>query len=66
MDPGWNKDMDSELEIGVWLMKEARVSYRYWHSSASLRTSFAKPFFDRTQCEHILKQYQGPKPRIAA
>ena len=66
MDIRRDKTVDSERDVGVWLMREARVSYRYWHSSASLRTSFAKPFFDRTQCEHILKEYKGPEPRISA
>lgn len=51
--------MDSDKEIGLWLMKEARLSYRYWHSSATCRRTFEPPFFDRTQCEWILKQYKG-------
>lgn len=58
--------MDTELKIGSWLLREARVSYRYWHSSKSLRITFKKPFFDRNQCEVILNTYNGPSPRIAA
>ena len=49
--------MDSYGEIGRWLMTEARLSFKYWHSSASLRSSMKPPFFDRTQCEWIIKQY---------
>ena len=66
MEKGRIESMETELKIGIWLMREARVSYRYWHSSKSLRGSFKKPFFDRTQCEYILSQYTGPEPRIAA
>lgn len=51
--------MDPKFELGAWLLKEARLSFRYWHSSASLRGNMNKPFFDRTQCEWILKNYKG-------
>ncbi len=50
--------MDPYGEIGIWLMTEARLSFKYWHSSKSLREAMRKPFFDRTQCEWILKQYR--------
>lgn len=38
-------------------MTEARLSFKYWHSSRTLRENMKRPFFDRTQCEWILKQY---------
>jgi hypothetical protein len=53
--------MDPKLELGMWLLKEARLSFKYWHSSATCREHMNKPFFDRTQCEWILKQYREEK-----
>jgi len=55
--------MDPKFELGAWLLTEARVSFRYWHSSKSCRENMKKPFFDRTQCEWILKQYKGKDRR---
>lgn len=51
--------MDPDREIGIWLIKEARVSFRYWHSSRTCRKNMKNPMFDRTQCEYILSQYRG-------
>ena len=50
--------MDKYKEIGVWLVTEARISYKYWHSSYTCRFSMSHPFFDRTQCEWILKEFK--------
>lgn len=58
--------MDPYRVIGVWLMVEARLSFKYWHSSKSLREDMHKPFFDRTQCEWILKQYSEDKDNRVA
>jgi len=58
--------MDPDKEIGLWLMQEARLSYRYWHSSVEPRKTFKNPFFDRTQCEWILKQYRGKQDKRLA
>jgi len=58
--------MDSYGEIGHWLMTEARLSFKYWHSSASLRGAMKPPFFDRTQCQWILKQYRETKDNRVA
>jgi hypothetical protein len=33
------------------------LSYKYWHSSPNLRSEMSNPFFDRTQCDYILKLY---------
>ena len=51
--------MDTYQEVGIWLMTEARLSFKYWHSSGTLRKNMKRPFFDRTQCEWILKQYDA-------
>lgn len=58
--------MDADKEIGLWLMKQARLSFRYWHSSAVCRKDMKDPLFDRTQCEWILKQYRGKQEKILA
>jgi hypothetical protein len=50
--------MDPKLELGMWMLSEARLSFKYWHSSATLRGDMKNPFFDRTQCEWILKNYR--------
>jgi hypothetical protein len=57
--------MDS-TEIGQWLLQEARVSFRYWHSSASCRKHMNKPFFDRNQCQGILEEYTGDEEKRLA
>jgi len=51
--------MNTKSEIGEWLLKEARLSFRYWHSSKSCRKNMKKPFFDRNQCQKILEEYTG-------
>jgi len=58
--------MDADREIGLWLMKEANLSFRWWHSSVTARKPMSSPFFDRTQCEWILKQYRGQEEMILA
>ena len=58
--------MDSESEIGRWLIKEARLSFRYWHSSASLRHNLKQPYFDRNQCQDILSKYKEVTPQRLA
>jgi len=49
--------MDTKEEVGTWLLKEARLSFRYWHSSKSCRKNMNKPFFDRNQCQRIMEEY---------
>jgi len=58
-----DKSMDSKREVGIWLLREARVSFRYWHSSKSCRVHMNKPFFDRNQCQRILKEYTGKEDK---
>lgn len=60
--------MDSKYELGSWLLTEARLSFRYWHSSRTARDNMRKPFFDRNQADRVLDEYLGDddEPLMAA
>lgn len=66
MDGKRFKGMDAERQIGRWLMRQARLSFKYWHSSPVCRDHMNKPFFDRTQCQYILSQYRGQEEKRRA
>ena len=52
--------------IGNWLVHEARLSFKYWHSSQSCRYAMKPPFFDRNQCQRILEEYDEKDEDIIA
>lgn len=57
--------MGSRFDLGEWTLKQANLSYRYWHSSHAPRQNMAKPFFDRNQCERILKEFKDDSKTLA-
>jgi len=58
--------MNTKSELGTWILTQANVSFRYWHSSKSCRKNMKKPFFDRNQCQEILAAYEGKEDKLIA
>jgi hypothetical protein len=63
MDETRIENMDHRSRCEEWILREARLSFRYWHSSRSARKDMAAPFFDRNQCQQILKEFPDETPK---
>jgi hypothetical protein len=53
--------LKNKEELGMYVLHEARMSFRYWHASEGARDNMIRPFFDMNQCMFILEVYKGPQ-----
>ena len=51
---------ESEERVADWLLKQARLSRRFWNSSSSVWPDLKPPFFDRNQVNEIFRRIGNP------
>ena len=53
--------LHNKEELGMYILHEARMSFRYWHASEGTKANMKPPFLDKNQCMWILECYKGPQ-----